>query len=765
LAVRLALKLGAVTDHDRLPDSPDAVVIVEPTVGSVARTKGSLFLLVDSTVPGSRAREAARLVADAIRDDYYYDESAGIRQCLTKAISTANKRLAHQRDRFGLGHAGEDHGPVGVAVAVVRGRELYVATVGPAQAYLIRQARLSTLPDPYAERGLPAAELEPEVWRGELAVGDSLCLVSAQLVAKVGTDGLKDALVTLHPQAAVEHLHGLYAAAGGTGSDAVLAFEVTEEGATYRSRALVPVRPATPLAGAPERSPIPLADSVTARAAAVTAGANRARDAAGNSFTRLIWRIQDRLPHRGGSGGRTTTASTRAELQRRAAVALISLVAVAGLLVLGVYVYGGQHESPGQVIPSFTVAQASYDAASAAVAKVSGGGVDLIRDDPRQALALLRGAFADLAKAENAGYPKAKVVALRAVVMDGLDRLYGAVKVASSAVFTFPDAAGPVRLTKLVRGSDGAPYVLDTGTGTVWRIDLAKKTASPILKAGQKAASGDVGDPVVLMTGGPDVLVLDSRNQLWRWRPADNTGKGTLRKIIVKDAANWGTDITVAATFVSNFNAMLYKLYVVDPSYKNIRVLSPAGDGSGYFEGPQPRLPADRDVSSLTELLIDGDIYATENGVVKRLSPSTSWATETLADQDVRPGSSFTHIVAPDVTAGSPSRGTGSLYAYDALNHRIVAFAKADGVYIAQYRPADGVEAWTGLVDFLVLPPGADAAPTAWWIDPTGLHTSLLLAVPTGPGASPSPTPEPTASPVPTKTPKPGKTPKPTKKP
>ena len=57
LAVRLQLKLGAVTEQDRLPDSPDTVVVVEPSVGSVGRTKGNLYLLVTSRVPGqSRAR-------------------------------------------------------------------------------------------------------------------------------------------------------------------------------------------------------------------------------------------------------------------------------------------------------------------------------------------------------------------------------------------------------------------------------------------------------------------------------------------------------------------------------------------------------------------------------------------------------------------------------------------------------------------------------------------------------------------------------------
>ena len=225
MAVRLQLKLGAVTEQDRLPDSPDTVVVVEPAVGSVGRTKGNMYLLVTSRVAGARALEATRMVADTIRNEYYYDESAGIRQCLVKVMAVANKRLGHQRDKYGFGHEGDGAGPIGVAVAVVRGRELYVSTMGPAEAYLIRQARLSTLPDPNRDRGLPAENLEPEVWRGELNVGDSLCLVSANVVSRVGTDALKDALVTLHPQSAIEHLHTRFVAADGKGSDGAVAFD------------------------------------------------------------------------------------------------------------------------------------------------------------------------------------------------------------------------------------------------------------------------------------------------------------------------------------------------------------------------------------------------------------------------------------------------------------------------------------------------------------------------------------------------------------
>src|SRR6185503_18695134 len=108
---------------------------------------------------------------------------------------------------------------IGVALAVVRDNELYVCTVGPAEAYLSRGARLSTLPDPHRDRGLPSPEVEPDVWRGEINVGDQLLLVTPAMVATLGADVLKDSLVTLHPQSAVEAMTTRFRAEGGTGSD------------------------------------------------------------------------------------------------------------------------------------------------------------------------------------------------------------------------------------------------------------------------------------------------------------------------------------------------------------------------------------------------------------------------------------------------------------------------------------------------------------------------------------------------------------------
>src|SRR5918998_5098734 len=102
MAARLQMKLGVVAEQDRLPDSPDTVVVVEPSTGSVARSKGHLYLVVTSRLGGPRAREATRLAAETIRNEFYYDES-GVRSSLLKAIGLANKRLAHQRERLDLG--------------------------------------------------------------------------------------------------------------------------------------------------------------------------------------------------------------------------------------------------------------------------------------------------------------------------------------------------------------------------------------------------------------------------------------------------------------------------------------------------------------------------------------------------------------------------------------------------------------------------------------------------------------------------------------
>ena len=90
-------------------------------------------------------------------------------------------------------------------------------------------------------------------------------------------------------------------------------------------------------------------------------------------------------------------------------------------------------------------------------------------------------------------------------------------------------------------------------------------------------------------------------------------------------------------------------------------------------------------------------------------------------DTSVRPNPDYTMISSPDRPDGSSSRRNGVLYAFDAKNHRVVAFNKANGKYIEQYRPAGDANAWEDLQGFVVLPaPDAEAPSSMWWISLDG---------------------------------------------
>lgn len=733
MALRLQMKLGVLVERERLPDSPDTVVVVEPTVGSQARSKGHLYLLVTSMVPGSKAREATRLVADAVRHEYYYDESAGIRVCIVKAILAANKRLAHARERSGLGR-GERDAPIGVALAVVRDNELYVATVGPAEAYLSRGARLSTLPDPHRDRGLPTPDLEPDVWRGEISVGDQLALVSPNLMARLGPEELKDTLVTLHPQPAIEHLHRRFVEAGGAGSDGGLVLEAAEVAVARAGRTLVPVRPPEPLAGAPDRSPIPLADTVSGGVAAAQASARRARSAAGGVMGRLVMRLQDALPSRSPTMRRVTPLGARREMQQRAAVAVLVFVSVAGLLGIAASLLDGR-PSPGQVIASVEAGQLALTKARENLDRVFGPGVDLVSNDPKKAEDLLTEALAQLDAAAAAGISGATLRPLRTQTVAGLDRLYGMVEVTPLDVFTFPADAG-VDLAGLVRGPDGAPYVVDPKTASVYRINLTDRTAVAVFREGTGAAGTTEAAPSMITAGGPDLLILDVKNVLWRWRPADAAGQGTTTRVKVTGSAEWGDDLKAIGTFVRDASAGLYNLYIVDPSEQEILAYTPAADGSGFPAAPSKRLTTPRPVDGVTSLYIDGDIWIADTGRILRVVGGTTegWQAAPLPDGLLRSAPAYTAVMS-----GSERRA-GRLYGYDPANARVVAFFKASGEYVEQYRLPGRVNDWSAARGWYVEPGIADAPDAIVWITATAVRRAVLernIGTPGATGSTP----------------------------
>jgi hypothetical protein len=85
------------------------------------------------------------------------------------------------------------------------------------------------------------------------------------------------------------------------------------------------------------------------------------------------------------------------------------------------------------------------------------------------------------------------------------------------------------------------------------------------------------------------------------------------------------------------------------------------------------------------------------------------------------------------------------VYAYDRPNARVVAYDKASGDFVNQYRLAGGDEAWEDLRGFYVLQ-GVDEDPSMMvWLSPTGVHQVILREVP---DAAPSPSPSGSGSPA-----------------
>ena len=390
---RLELKHGLVPDADRLSDSADATLVTEPATGSKVRSKGNLYLVVSSSRIGGRAREATQLVAETIRREYYYDESAGVPICLEKAVRSANRKLRGSREGSGLPPGG-----IGIAMAVIRTNELYVATIGGAEAYLVRAARL-LVPDHTQQPGLPADDaLRVEVWRGEIAVGDSLLLVSRNLTEVVGTEELKNAVVTLHPQSAVEHLHHLFVAAGGDGPDAVLAVEATELAPTRADRRLAPVATSTDAYAEMPGGPIPGGDQVAGAATAVSGAfggaATAVSGAVGGAFDRLL----DLMPRRDRAARSIPSRVSRRESQRRGAFALLALLAVVLVLGLGVWMLPRGREAD---INTVSAGEAAFVAAQSTAAD----GERLLSGDPVQATTLLQRRLAGPRASDRRGHP------------------------------------------------------------------------------------------------------------------------------------------------------------------------------------------------------------------------------------------------------------------------------------------------------------------------------------------------------------------------
>jgi hypothetical protein len=731
------MNLGLLAETQRLPDSADTVVVVEPTIGSTSRTKGSLFLLVTGA-GGRKLREATKIVAERIRDDYYYDLSAGISVCLRKAVQAANKMLLHAPDRPLVAHG--ETGPIGLALAVIRGNELYVATVGPAEAYLVRQARLLTLPDASPDSGMPSEEIDgPEVWHGEIDAGDCLILMSPNVTRRIGLGPIQDAVLQLHPQAAAEEIHRQFGSGslGSTGGDGILLIEATEVASTHKTSPLKPVWPGDSMAGAPERSPIPLADTVAGGVTAMQTTARHVQIAADGWLRRGVYGLFDHMPERPMSRGRVTPLTVRRERQQRAALAIVGLLAVIAIVGTSMwFLSGANHGTPVDVQLQ---GQHAMQKAKDDVFAVYGNGIDLMTSDPKTAYQYLTDAYKEIQIALKDGYAnnsqtQADVDAAQTSIMKGLNQYYNVTVVAPQVVTTFAsDDLGGV-----VLGPDGAAYLLDNTINFVYRVNLQTGAQLPVVRVTQEPDSGggEVGNPRLLTVGGGDVLILDSFNSLWRFHPAvgDTSGRGSLTRVNIPDDATWGVGPRVIGTFVTNTLTNQYNFYIVLPSRQQVVKYTPATDGSSFpIAARYPYLTVAQDVSNVTDMYIDGHVFLVDKGKITQYLLGQAvhgWSVDQLPDALIRPKAPYFEYL----TADNPNQDQGTFYAYDNASRRIVAIKKSDGSIVGQYVvPADSP--WFSAVAGMFVTTAADGTnPVLYWTEGGSLMRASL-----NPGANPAP--------------------------
>ena len=738
MSSRLATRLGLPAPEDRLPGAQDLVRFHEPATGSLVRTKGSLFLLAQLTGGDAHLARAAGDALEQLQHDYYYDLSAGSLGALGKALANANRRLYHQRGRLGIPR----RAGVSIIAMAIRGREAHVAKLGPAAAVILREGRMYELPPPPAvheedprvrQRRVAATlgealEITPYTWKGELAPGDQMALVSRNLAQVVGIEELKHALATLRPAAAVEHLERLFQIRGGSGSDGILAIEILELPATATSRQLEPVRPAEPLAGLPDQSPVPLADAIGRFLHRLGDAIDGLQGALGRAILYAFNVIFAFVPRRRPQYPRQIPRTAAVEEGRRRRLGLLGMGAVALLLALGTSVASLPAVSPTQAIPRATVAREAIEETQALMSEVGEevDGHDLIDRAPEAATELLNQAFAAIERAAGAGVRAEALNPLRDRVDAGLDRIYAVARIGDATTLadlgtTFVGVAP----SAMVAAADGSLWVADGGRGRLIRID-ARGRARVVYRAGQAVGERAGGDPWLLATAATDVVLVDRQRQAWRFDLREQTPQ----PLTLPGLDEIGGRSHLLAALQHRPPLEIFNLYAVDTARNGVLKWSPGDVVPVVYPRPPERFLTEKpDMAprDARDLFVDVNLWLLQRSTVTRVNfgvplPQEDYSLDPPPDGEVRRPVDYRLI--DGATVGDREL----FYVYDAANARIIAYQRADGAFVRQWlAPRDGV--WAGVLDEVVdmsVGSVADGPPVATLLTPDSVVRVVL---------------------------------------
>jgi serine/threonine protein phosphatase PrpC len=728
---RLATRIGLPAAEERAAGALDLVRFKEPATGAEVRTKGSLFCVAQLTGGDAALARATREALEALERDYYYDMSVGALGALAKALAGANRRLYHQRGKLGIGRRGS----VSIVALVVRGREGHVARLGPAAAVILRDDRMFELPPPP-----PAADDDPRVrartvalslgealevtpftWQGELTPGDRIALVSRNLAEVVGNDELRQALAGLRPAAAVEHLQQLFRIRGGTGSDGVLAIEVTELAATATTQRLEAVRPAEPLAGLPDHSPVPLAD-------AIGAGLHRIGDAI-DGLQALLAKgllygvniVLAFVPRRRAAYPTSIPRTALREEGRRRRLGLLGMAAVAAMLAVGATVASLPGPSPTDAILRASAARAAIAEAQGLVAEVEERveGRDLVDRDPQAATQRLSDAQLAITRATDNGVPADALASLQRRVDRGLDAVYTVSRIGEQGtVIDLAATFAEVDPLDMVVASDGSLWVSELARGRLVRIDPTSGEWVVVYRSGQAVGDLVTGQPWLLATAATDVVLIDRQRQAWRFDLVEQQPRPLALAGI--EAVSPASHLLAALQHRPPLE--IFNLYLVDAAADQVQKWSSGNVIPVTYPGPPepflteaPDLPAGR----ARDMLVDANLWLLQAGTVTRVNFGTPLVQEDFS-LDPPPDAAVRRPLDYRLLDGATVGERELFYVYDAGNARIIAFQRADGAFVRQWLAPRSGELAGMLNEVLALSVAsvADGPPSAYLLTP-----------------------------------------------
>ena len=431
--------------------------------------------------------------------------------------------------------------------------------------------------------------------------------------------------------------------------------------------------------------------------------------------------------------------------RRRSAAILLAAVLVAGVGGATALVLNGS-------TPELDAAAKAREAlrnAEISISEALDPQTNLLVNDPARVKSLLLAAVANLNLAEIGGGPISQISLLRTQATETLNKIFLVNDTTPIELFNFAAAGASVEIQAIVQGPDGLPYVIDKVTGAVYRIDAERGRATVVYQPGFDLYGTRTGRALLLAASGPDLVVFDASSNLWRWRPSDKAGKGTLVKLRVRDGELWGSDVRAIVGFAADPGTGLYRLYVVDPSARQILRYQPAPDGTGYPATPTAYLINPMSLGAMTSIAIDGDVYMTSAGALRRYSGGApdDWVPADIGDQLLRP------LITPTLVMSAGASRTGVIYVWDSSAHRVIAYTKAaSGAMLAQYVIGDGADPVGEILGGYILPAADGGAPTFIWAEAGRVRSAVLGApVTQEPGASVGPTPDPIIeTPIPT---------------